>query len=399
VLLAPEHDSSLAASDSAGQKTASGNFLRFPHSRAGKNRLQTTDSRRVAGQAPTKTASGRLDASIYDPQVEFLEIGVNVNGVQAWKVYGPDLNGVYGGMQGTGGFEATIMDGTGAATGVLNDFWGNVVATVSNSTVTWSPTHVAGYGPLPDSAATPLTDATQLAQATVWRGHRIDPTGFYYLGARYYEPTSGRFLSCDPLSFTAGSDLYSFCNGDCVNYFDPDGRVEWGLLGKSIVGVLANSVVAVVGAAGAETGVGAVAAVYGAYGVGTNLGNIGNALFNQSAGPTGPAQTVTSVLLPNSQVAQQAAQVADLAVPLVTGNIAGDLDAAQTSQALGWWLGNGSTTIPAALITNAAFGSLLTDTGFTGYDVYDQIMSELGPNTPLQFGPDTPIQKSSPCQF
>ena len=58
-----------------------------------------------------------MNASIYDPQVEFLEIGVNVNGVQAYKVYGPDLNGTYGGLQGTGGLEATIMNGTGAATG------------------------------------------------------------------------------------------------------------------------------------------------------------------------------------------------------------------------------------------------------------------------------------------
>jgi RHS repeat-associated protein len=81
---------------------------------------------------------------------------------------------------------------------------------------------------LPDSTATPLTDATQLAQSLVWRGHRIDPTGFYYLGARYYEPTSGRFLSCDSLGFAAGTDLYTFCNGDCVNSFDPDGRCSDG---------------------------------------------------------------------------------------------------------------------------------------------------------------------------
>ncbi len=90
--------------------------------------------------------------------------------------------------------------------------------------VTWNPTKVGGYGPLPDSAAQPLTDATQLAQAIVWRGHRIDPTGFYYLGARYYEPTSGRFLSPDPKGQAASMSLYDFCNGDPVNGFDPDGR-------------------------------------------------------------------------------------------------------------------------------------------------------------------------------
>jgi RHS repeat-associated protein len=141
-----------------------------------------------------------------------------------WKVYGPDLNGSYGGLQGTGGLEATILDSNGTATGVLNDYFGNAVATVYGGSVTWNTTKVGGYGPLPDSSAQPLTDATQLAQAIVWRGHRIDPTGFYYLGARYYEPTSGRFLSPDPKGQAASMSLYDFCNGDPVNGFDPDGR-------------------------------------------------------------------------------------------------------------------------------------------------------------------------------
>ena len=108
--------------------------------------------------APLISAKQRaINASIYDPQVKFLEIGVNVNGVWAYKVYGPDLNGVNGGLQGTGGLEATIMNGTGTATGVINDAFGNGVATISGGSVTWNTTHVAGYGPLPDSTATPLT--------------------------------------------------------------------------------------------------------------------------------------------------------------------------------------------------------------------------------------------------
>jgi RHS repeat-associated protein len=172
----------------------------------------------------TANGASTVTASIYDPQVEFLEIGVNVNGVQAYKVYGPDLNGRYGGLQGTGGLEATIMNGTGAATGIISDYFGNGVATISGGSVTWNTTRVGGYGPLPDSAAQPLTDATRLAQAIVWRGHYIDPTGFYNLGARYYEPTSGRFLSPDPKGQVASMSLYDFCNGDPVNFFDPDGR-------------------------------------------------------------------------------------------------------------------------------------------------------------------------------
>ena len=45
-----------------------------------------------------------------------------------------------------------------------------------------------------------------------------------YAVARYYEPTSGRFLSADPLGDGVSPSLYDFAKGDPVNIFDPDGR-------------------------------------------------------------------------------------------------------------------------------------------------------------------------------
>jgi RHS repeat-associated protein len=108
---------------------------------------------------------------------------------------------------------------------VLNDSFGNGVATVSGGVVVWSSTRVGGYGPLPDNQAEVLADPARVAEATAWRSRRIDPTGFYYLGARYYEPTSGRFLSPDPLGHGSDMSLYAFANGDPVNGFDPDGRM------------------------------------------------------------------------------------------------------------------------------------------------------------------------------
>jgi RHS repeat-associated protein len=199
VLVAPKHAPSLAAS---GAKKPRLGFFGDLRRLAPENLPQLTETASGCEVSADKTVSGRSH----------------------WKVYGPDLNGVYGGMQGTGGLEATIMNGTGVATGVINDYFGNGVATISGGSVTWNPTKVGGYGPLPDSAAQPLTSVAQLASAVAWRGHYIDPTGFYNLGARVYEPVSGRFLSCDPLSFAAGTSLYAFGNGDPVNHFDPDGR-------------------------------------------------------------------------------------------------------------------------------------------------------------------------------
>ncbi len=143
-----------------------------------------------------------------------------------WKVYGPDLNGRFGGLQGTGGLEAVILDADGTTTGVINDQFGNGVASVSGGSVTWYATRVGAYGPLPGIQAQTLTDVTQVAASTAWRSRRIDPTGFYWLGARYYEPTSGRFLSADPMGQSASPSLYDFAGGDPVNSFDPDGRCK-----------------------------------------------------------------------------------------------------------------------------------------------------------------------------
>jgi RHS repeat-associated protein len=70
-----------------------------------------------------------------------------------------------------------------------------------------------------------LTPSTPLAEALVWRSRRLDPTGYYRLGSRYYDPMAGRFISADPLGHSGSWDLYSFCNGDPLNRFDPTGRL------------------------------------------------------------------------------------------------------------------------------------------------------------------------------
>jgi RHS repeat-associated protein len=191
-------------------------------------RLKTSRQTITAGAAdgaPTVTTS------VYDPQVEFLEIGVAVNGAKAWKVYGPDLNGVFGSLQGTGGLEATITDADRSTSGVIGDQFGNGVAAVTGGNLSWFATRVGSYGPLPGSEVQTLTEVSKLAESTAWRGRRVDATGFIFLGARYYEPNGARFLSADPMGHGASMSLYDYCNGDPVNRFDPDGRVAWGNFG------------------------------------------------------------------------------------------------------------------------------------------------------------------------
>ena len=161
----------------------------------------------------------------YDPQVEFLEIGVSLNGVRTWKIHGPDLNGRYGGLMGVGGLEATVRESDSFTTGLVSDVFGNGVATILGGAVTWTPVPVVGYGPVLGYTPPQLSDYHSLAEVSLWRGQRLDPTGLYWRGKRYYDARAGRFLSPDPLSHAASWDLYSFARNDPVNFFDRDGRV------------------------------------------------------------------------------------------------------------------------------------------------------------------------------
>jgi RHS repeat-associated protein len=54
-------------------------------------------------------------------------------------------------------------------------------------------------------------------------GRVVDPeTGLIYLRNRYYDPTTGQFLSRDPLAVLTGSP-YGYVGGDPLNGSDPSG--------------------------------------------------------------------------------------------------------------------------------------------------------------------------------
>jgi len=44
-----------------------------------------------------------------------------------------------------------------------------------------------------------------------------DETGLYYYGYRYYDPSTGRWLSRDPIGEMGGVMLYGFVDNDGVN--------------------------------------------------------------------------------------------------------------------------------------------------------------------------------------
>ena len=124
--------------------------------------------------------------SWYDPQVKYLEVGVAVNGQRTWKIYGPDLS-QGSAMQGLGGLESTIREYDGYSIGFVNDCFGNSVATITNSVATFGP-RVMSYGQIPLQDLPFLSTHVSVAQSTVWRGKRLDPSGFFYMGATILRP-------------------------------------------------------------------------------------------------------------------------------------------------------------------------------------------------------------------
>jgi RHS repeat-associated protein len=60
-----------------------------------------------------------------------------------------------------------------------------------------------------------------------YTGRELDgETGLYYYRARYYDPSLGRFISEDPIGFSAGdTNLYRYVSNSPTNFTDPSGTV------------------------------------------------------------------------------------------------------------------------------------------------------------------------------
>ncbi|MCL4433388.1 MAG: RHS repeat-associated core domain-containing protein, partial [Actinobacteria bacterium] len=62
-----------------------------------------------------------------------------------------------------------------------------------------------------------------------YAGGYTDPTGLIYLVNRYYDPSTGQFLSVDPLVGVTDQP-YQYVGGDPVNFTDPTGLACWAAL-------------------------------------------------------------------------------------------------------------------------------------------------------------------------
>ena len=108
-----------------------------------------------------------------------------------------------------------ITDKTGAVLGVYRyDAWGKLISVK------------AGFS----STSADITDPTNIALINPirYRGYYYDTeTGLFYVGSRYYDPGTGRFVNADGIlgvnNDMSTYNLFAYCSNNPVNRFDPSG--------------------------------------------------------------------------------------------------------------------------------------------------------------------------------
>lgn len=167
--------------------------------------------RRLQTRYTPKSGKSIITGSLYDPEQEFQEIGVNVDGQTIWKMYGPSTCDA-------------LMNENGESVYLVHNILGHLTDVISSEVMKPVEKKTTPYGPQGTVSKSNPFDIIEMAQTLQWHSKSQDPTGLIWMGARYYEPRSGRFLSPDPVRYPYNLELYAYALGDPVNRIDPDGR-------------------------------------------------------------------------------------------------------------------------------------------------------------------------------
>ena len=131
-------------------------------------------------------------------------------------MWGLDLSGSAQGAGGVGGL-LVVNDTASVIHFAAYDGNGNVVALVKGTDGTVSA--IYDYGPFGEA----IRASGVLAKLNPFRfstKYQDDESEYLYYGYRSYNPSSGRWLSRDPIAEQGGKNLYNFVYNNPLNYFD-----------------------------------------------------------------------------------------------------------------------------------------------------------------------------------
>jgi len=134
------------------------------------------------------------------------------NGASYWDI-GGRVRSFHGGAEIAGSSPQT-----GTPSYYLRNHLGSVMATTNASKNIVASYQYTPYGEF-------LSESTTGDHATFgYTGHRLDrELNHYYAKYRYYNPTTMRWLSRDPLGMVDGPNVYAYVRGNVVHAVDPDG--------------------------------------------------------------------------------------------------------------------------------------------------------------------------------
>ncbi len=116
-----------------------------------------------------------------------------------------------------GGLAEVDTNSTPAYTYMTQDHLGSTRGSWNGSKVQTANWEYGPYG-------TPLTFAGPSSVTQLYTGHDLDKiTGNYFAPFRMLNPSTGRWLSRDPLGMVDGTNMYAYVAGNPINFVDPDG--------------------------------------------------------------------------------------------------------------------------------------------------------------------------------
>src|SRR6266516_4853176 len=130
-----------------------------------------------------------------------------------------DPNLLSGGMQGAGGVGGLLAIKPTSTNTLLVAFDGNGNVTGLIDATTGTTTGNFEYGPFGETIRL-NPNANNQSPFRFSTKYTDDESDFVYYGFRYYNPSTGRWLSRDPMEEEGGVSLYAFVANDAIRSFD-----------------------------------------------------------------------------------------------------------------------------------------------------------------------------------